>query len=47
MAYIKVINDTNNIRFACVKPCIVDTPLVVKANKLKDVYNGHGEGETK
>lgn len=29
------------------KPCIVNTPLVVKVNKEIQVYNGQGDGETK
>jgi hypothetical protein len=29
------------------KACIVDTPLVVKVNKDKDVNKGQGEGDTR
>jgi len=29
------------------KPCIVNTPHVVKVNKLKDENIGQGEGDTK
>jgi len=38
-----------NVRkiYALEKPCIVKTPVVVKVNKLIQVYIGQGEGETK
>ena len=32
---------------ALLKPCIVNTPEVVKVNNDIHVYNGQGEGETK
>ena len=40
-------NAKNNQIPACSKECIVDTPEVVKLNKLTQVDSGHGEGETK
>jgi hypothetical protein len=33
--------------FALLKPCIVNTPLVVNVSKAIHVYKGHGDGETK
>jgi hypothetical protein len=47
---IEVTSETKaNIKkiFALLKPCIVNTPLVVKVNKAIQVYIGQGEGETK
>jgi hypothetical protein len=32
---------------ALLKPCIVNTPLVVKFNNAKQVYIGQGDGDTK
>jgi len=32
---------------ALIKPCIVNTPLVVKVNNAVEVYIGQGDGETK
>jgi len=32
---------------ALLKPCIVNTPLVVKVNKAIHVYKGQGDGDTK
>jgi hypothetical protein len=34
-------------KFALLKPCIVNTPLVVNVNNAIQVYKGHGEGDTK
>jgi hypothetical protein len=34
-------------RFALLKPCIVNTPLVVNVNNAIQVYIGQGEGDTK
>jgi hypothetical protein len=34
-------------KFALLKPCIVNTPLVVNVNNAIHVYKGHGEGDTK
>jgi len=33
--------------FALLKPCIVNTPLVVNVNNAIHVYKGHGDGDTK
>ena len=33
--------------FALLKPCIVNTALVVNVNNATDVYIGHGDGDTK
>jgi hypothetical protein len=44
------IRDTKaNIRnvSALLKPCIVNTPLVVNVNKAIQVNNGQGDGDTK
>lgn len=47
------IEDINEIKaknkklYALEKPCIVNTPVVVRVNKLIQVYNGQGEGDTK
>ena len=38
--------DIKNI-FALLKPCIVNTPLVVNVSNARHVYKGHGEGDTK
>jgi hypothetical protein len=32
---------------AWLKPCMDNTPLVVRVNKLIQVYIGQGEGDTK
>jgi hypothetical protein len=32
---------------APLKPCIVNTPLVVNVNKVRQVNIGQGEGDTK
>ncbi len=34
-------------KFALLKPCIVNTPLVVNVNNAIQVYKGHGDGDTK
>ena len=36
-----------NTLYASLKLCIDNAPLLVKVNKPKLVYRGHGEGDTK
>lgn len=45
--YINVISARNKTVPALENECIVNTPDVVKVNKLIELYNGQGEGETK
>jgi hypothetical protein len=40
-------NEDINILLPSVKPCIVNTPLVVSVNKAKQVNMGQGEGDTR
>ena len=44
---IKQVKAKKTKKFALRKLCIVKTPVVVKLSKDMDVFNGHGEGDTR
>jgi hypothetical protein len=44
---ISVIKAKNRNVWKLLNPCIVNTPLVVNVNKLREVNKGQGDGDTK
>ena len=47
MAASKLKNPNSKKELASLNACIVNTPVVVRVNSVKDVKTGQGEGETK